>query len=85
SPEAFSTPYEFVHLHGGEGSLHLILAPLDAALAVERGWAVRFPLAGAGSWVGHAEGRVLVYAPRDEGEVTVVKQLVNAGYQYLTG
>ncbi|EJT98681.1 hypothetical protein DACRYDRAFT_110586 [Dacryopinax primogenitus] len=67
-----ASSWEFVHLHGGEGSLHLILSPLDAALAIEKGWACRFPLAGGpGEW-GSARGRVLLYAPRDEGEVRVV-------------
>ncbi|EJT98679.1 hypothetical protein DACRYDRAFT_24272 [Dacryopinax primogenitus] len=76
--------HEFAHVHGGESSLHLFLAPLDAALAIERGWAVRFPLAGCvGPW-GHARGRVMVYAPRDEQEVKVIMRLVKAGYDYLT-
>ncbi|KZT53146.1 hypothetical protein CALCODRAFT_403457, partial [Calocera cornea HHB12733] len=84
SPTAFSTPYEFVHVHAGESSMHLILAPLDAAEAVEKGWAVRFPLAGCGGWLWQPEGRVLVYAPRDEGELKVVEELVRAGWEYLT-
>jgi len=85
SPTAFSTTYDFAHLHGGDSSLHVILAPLDAALTIERGWAERFPLAGVGGWLpGNPEGRVLVYAPRDEGELRVVESLVGAGYEYMT-
>ncbi|EJT98685.1 hypothetical protein DACRYDRAFT_24277 [Dacryopinax primogenitus] len=79
-----ASAYEFAHVHGGESSLHLLLAPLDAALAIERGWAVRFSLAGCvGPW-GHARGRVLAYAPRDEQEVKVIMSLVQAGFDYLT-
>jgi len=79
-----ASAHEFAHIHGGEGSLHVILSPLDAALAIERGWAVRFPLAGGPGVWGQAQGRVLLYAPRDEGEVEVVMKIVTAGWEYLT-
>jgi len=84
SQSSLASPREFAHIHGGESSMHVILSPLDAALAIDRGWAVRFPLAGGlGVW-GRAQGRVLVYAPRDEAEVEVVIRLVRAGWEYLT-
>ncbi|KZT53145.1 hypothetical protein CALCODRAFT_501422 [Calocera cornea HHB12733] len=83
-PSRKASSYEFAHIHGGESSMHLFLAPLDAAEAIEKGWAVRFPLAGGlGEW-GRAQGRVLVYAPRDRGEVGVVMRLVEAGWEYLS-
>ncbi|KZO93573.1 hypothetical protein CALVIDRAFT_566312 [Calocera viscosa TUFC12733] len=80
---SMASAHEYVHIHGGESSLHLILAPLDAVEAIEKGWAVRFPLAGAPGPFG-TQGRVMVYAPRDEGEVGVIMRLVEAGWEYLT-
>jgi len=84
TPESsLASPREFAHIHGGESSMHVILSPLDAVLAIDRGWAVRFPLAGGlGVW-GRAQGRVLVYAPRDEEEVELVMRFVRAGWEYL--
>lgn len=82
--DRFASCYEFAHIHGGEGSVHLILAPLDASLLIDKGWAVRFPMAGGpGTW-GYAQGRVLVYAPRDDKEMEVVMKFVQAGWEYLT-
>ncbi|KAI0601437.1 hypothetical protein F4775DRAFT_606548 [Biscogniauxia sp. FL1348] len=71
---------EFAHVHP-EGSTHVVLSLVDAARAVERGWAERHRLSGVGGaavWVlglgkGKGEGErtvlpwgyVLIYAPRD--------------------
>ncbi|KAI0853371.1 hypothetical protein F5Y00DRAFT_224525 [Daldinia vernicosa] len=73
---------EFAHVHG-EGSVHVTLSPADAAAAIEAGWAERFGLAG---WWGSRVvpwGFVMVYAPRDEGEFAVFRELVLAGARYV--
>lgn len=47
---------EFAHLHPTDGSMHMVLHPHDAQLAVERGWAELHALAGCpgytGFWIG---------------------------------
>lgn len=73
---------EFAHIHHSDNSQHVVLAPLDAAEAIEKGWAVRFPLAGGGGVAGQ-EGRVMVYAPRDEAEIDVVGMLAEKGAQWV--
>ncbi|OTA68522.1 hypothetical protein K449DRAFT_386816 [Hypoxylon sp. EC38] len=73
---------EWAHVHG-EGSTHVTLSPVDAAAAIEAGWAQRHPLSGFGG--GRAVmpwGYVMVYAPRDEEEWGVWRELVLAGARY---
>ncbi|KAI0137583.1 hypothetical protein F4776DRAFT_663598 [Hypoxylon sp. NC0597] len=73
---------EWAHVHV-EGSTHVTLSPVDAAAAIAAGWAQRHPLSGVGGkramlpW-----GYVLVYAPRDEEEWGVWRELVLAGARY---
>ncbi|KAI2469337.1 hypothetical protein F4781DRAFT_431538 [Annulohypoxylon bovei var. microspora] len=75
---------EWAHVHG-EGSAHITLSPPDAALAIERGWAERHPVSGVGGnramvpW-----GYVMVYAPRDEGELAVWRRVLLAGARYVS-
>ncbi|KPM43771.1 hypothetical protein AK830_g2800 [Neonectria ditissima] len=71
---------EVVH-HHLEGSSHMVLSLADAREAVSKGWAQRFPLAGVRAipWT-----YVLVYAPRDEGELAVWKGLVVAALRFVT-
>ncbi|KAI1138215.1 hypothetical protein F5Y05DRAFT_419067 [Hypoxylon sp. FL0543] len=74
---------EWAHVHG-EGSAHVTLSPTDAAAAIAAGWARRHALSGVGGrramvpW-----GYVLLYAPRDEGEWAVWRELVLAGARYV--
>jgi len=75
---------EFAHVHESDNSLHITLSPLDAAEAIEKGWAVRFPLSGCHiPGFMHPEGRVMLYAPRDEVEVEVVKTLVGKSMEWM--
>ncbi|KAI1657634.1 hypothetical protein F4813DRAFT_70589 [Daldinia decipiens] len=74
---------EFAHVHG-EGSTHVTLSPTDAKTAIEAGWAERHRLAGVwGSRALAPWGYVLVYAPRDEAELGVFRELVLAGARYV--
>lgn len=72
-----------LHIHA-DSSLHVCIHPKDAALIVDRGWGVTFPLAGKPSPSGAIidYGLVLLYAPRDEEDVRVVKEIVKAGIAY---
>jgi hypothetical protein len=51
--DASSASREFAHLHAHDGSMHVVLAPQDAALLLERRWGELHRLAGVayrGSW-----------------------------------
>lgn len=75
---AFMIQREFAHLHPpDDGSLHMVL-PMDVAeRAIAGGWAERHPLAGS---YGLPSNIVMVYGPRDEGELEVVCDLVRASH-----
>ena len=81
--EAFLVGREFAHLHPApEGSLHAALPPPWAAEAIEQGWAEIHPIARLGLIPGNV---VMLYAPRDEGEVAVVLELVRAALAFARG
>lgn len=78
--EAFMVGTEFAHLHGEfDGSLHMMLPRALAAEAIERGWAEFHPLAQMGQ---APPTLVMVYGPRDEGELETVWQLLAASYDF---
>lgn len=80
---AFMIGTEFAHLHPvPDYSLHVILPPEFAASAIEAGWAEQHPIARLGYI---SSGAVMIYAPRDEDEVTVVAGLVRTSYRYASG
>jgi hypothetical protein len=72
---------EIGHMHGSDGSLHLNLAPKDAKLVLERGWGQRHPLAGTVLYLGD----VMVYAPKSEDELEVVKKITRAAAKFMLG
>jgi hypothetical protein len=74
------TKGEFSHLHSHDGSAHMMLAPADAKLALERGWAEVFPI--AGGLGGRIPWIVLVYAPRNPQEEQVFMHLLQASAQH---
>ena len=81
--EAFLVGREFAHLHPPpEGSLHAALPPSVASEAIVRGWAEIHPVARMGMI---PENVVMLYAPRDEAETTVVLELVRSSLQYARG
>jgi hypothetical protein len=83
APEAFMIGREFAHAHAqGDHSLHLTL-PLELADEAEAaGWTERHFLALTGQI---PRTNVMIYAPRDEDEVTVVQELVRASYDFARG
>ena len=71
---------EIAHFHPSDGSIHVILSPSDAKIAVERGWGQFHPLAGHDFLP--APTYVLLYAPRNEAENEVAKTIVASAIQY---
>lgn len=81
--DAFLIDTEFAHLHPGEDqSLHVMLPPQLVAHAIEAGWAEQHPVARRGEIPSNA---VMLYAPRDDHERSVVTELVQAAHEYASG
>lgn len=72
---------EIGHIHA-DGSLHVVLAPADAAQAIEHRWGQAHPAEGRAG--GLPPSYVLLYAPRDPAEVAVVEQLLDAAATHMT-
>ena len=73
--EAFQRGSEFGHLHPEhDGSLHLNLPPARYDEVLRAGWGEPHPISGT----------MLVFGPRDEGELEVVWRLVCASYNWAT-
>lgn len=70
---------ELTHVHP-ECSSHITLSMADAEEVVRKGWGERHRLSGVGPlpW-----SYMLVYAPRDEGELEVWKGIVKAGLKFV--
>ena len=79
-PEAFMIDREFAHLHPSpDHSLHAMM-PLELAqAAIDAGWAELHPVARRGLLPPTA---VMLYAPRDDAELAVVEQLVQASHRF---
>lgn len=83
NPDAFMVGREFAHIHPhpDNGSLHVML-PADEAREVNAcGWGEDHYLVTAGRW---PAGLIMVFSPRDDDELTVVKQIVLRSYEYAT-
>jgi Family of unknown function (DUF5519) len=79
-PEAFLIDREFAHLHPDpDRSLHAMLPPETVTEAVAAGWAEPHPVALRGLIPPTA---VMLYAPRDEAELTVIEALVRASHAF---
>ncbi len=76
-PEAAIVGREFAHIHqqpNGGGSLHLRLHSEHAKEALEKGWGEWHPFAVDGTM----PGMVMVYAPRSDQDLEVVKTIIEA-------
>ncbi len=71
---------EIAHIHPSDHSMHMILSPRDAIAAIEAGWGERHGLAGVA--LDLPVNYVMVYAPRGEDDLAVIKQLLEAAIQY---
>ncbi|KAF2260580.1 hypothetical protein CC78DRAFT_536334 [Lojkania enalia] len=80
NPAAHKFFYEVAHVHPTENSLHVYCSPRDARKVLEFGWGMRFPA----SWLAPPSW-IMVFAPRDEGEVEVVRGIVRAAVCFAVG
>jgi hypothetical protein len=74
-PDAFLGKREIGHFHPWDASMHIALPPDLAREAIKAGWAEVHPVARAGMAPQHL---VMLYGPRDEGEVDVLAEMVAA-------
>ncbi len=82
-PEAFVVGTEFAHLHRSvAGSLHVMLPPVLANRAIEQGWAEMHPASRAGY---QPDTLVMLYGPRDRGELETIWSLVKSSYTFARG
>ncbi len=81
--EAFLAGNEFAHVHPPyDGSMHMRLPEDQVRELLERGWGEHHPLVPAGKM---APTGVMVYGPRDEGEIGVVMSLIEQSYNVARG
>jgi hypothetical protein len=81
--QAYLSETEFAHLHGdGSGSLHLTLPQARGAEAIAQGWGEVHPAAGMGI---APPTLLMLYGPRDAGQLEVVWQLIQESYAYARG
>ncbi|PWY73211.1 hypothetical protein BO94DRAFT_559991 [Aspergillus sclerotioniger CBS 115572] len=80
---------EVCHAHPSDGSLHLTLHPADVKLVIERGWGQRHPLTRESWWWCYLRtvptGFVMVYAPRNRGELDTVLEIIRAAAWWVSG
>lgn len=81
---AFMIGREFAHIHPkpDNGSMHLVLSGDDVAAIKSAGWGEDHYLVTQGQW---PSGLVMIFSPRDEKELTTVKQIVARSYEFATG
>jgi hypothetical protein len=82
-PEAFLIEREFAHLHPApDHSAHAMLPPELVGEAVSAGWAEPHPVAQMGLIPATA---VMLYAPRNENELSVIEALIRASRTFAGG
>ncbi|WP_421979887.1 phospholipase [Roseibium sp.] len=84
NPDAFMVGREFAHIHPhpDSGSMHVKLAAEDARNIVEAGWGEDHFLVTMGRY---PPGLIMVFSPRDDEELEVVKRIVARSYEHATG
>ena len=82
--EAFMVGREFAHIHPhpDSGSMHVKLAAEDAKAVVDAGWGEDHYLVTQGSY---PPGLIMLFSPRDDGELDVIKGIVARSYEFATG
>ena len=81
-PEAMIVGREFAHIHPQPhgGSMHMKLPEHQVAEVVDKGWGEHHPLALDGS----VPNLLMVYAPRSDEDLDVVKIIIRAAVEYAT-
>ncbi len=80
TPRAFMPPpgnREFAHLHE-DGSFHLVMAEEDEEEVIRKGWGLHHP------WKDRGVNEILVYAPRNEAEIEILKSVIAASYRFAS-
>jgi len=79
-----TTHGEVGHMHPSDGSMHFSLSPSDTKEVLEKGWGELHGLAGQVYKGNDAlpPTYMMVYAPRTEQELAVVKQILQAAIRY---
>ena len=80
--DAFMPPpgsREFCHMHL-DGSIHAVVANDIEDEVLRKDWGKRHPL-----YHSHGVKEVIVYAPRDDSELEVLKSVIKKSYEYATG
>jgi len=72
--------FAHIHRHPGAGSLHLRLPADQATEVVTKGWGEWHPFALDGS----APGLVMLFAPRNDGDLDVVQAIIESATDYAT-
>ncbi|MGQ0679108.1 MAG: luciferase domain-containing protein [Actinomycetota bacterium] len=81
--DAFLIQREFAHVHTpSDGSLHMMIPPRLVRQVLNRGWGEPHPLAEMGLVPPTV---MMVYGPRDPGEVEVVWTLLQTSWAYARG
>lgn len=81
---------EIGHVHE-DGSFHLYFSPADTKVLIEKNWVERHRLARTKPFLGVmnlfsvAGTYVMVYGPRDEGELDVTRVLLENSVKFMTG
>ena len=79
--DAFMPPAgsrEFCHMHL-DGSIHAVVENDVEDEIIRKGWGKRHPL-----YHSHGVKEVIVYAPRDDTELQVLKSVIKKSYEYAT-
>ncbi|MBO6918199.1 MAG: hypothetical protein JJ858_07205 [Rhizobiaceae bacterium] len=82
--DAFMVGREFAHIHPhpDNGSMHVKLSAGDAKTVVDAGWGEDHYLVTQGHY---PAGLIMVFSPRDDTELNVVKRIVAKSYTFATG
>lgn len=80
--DALASNGEIAHVHESDGSMHMIMSRPDANAAIRAGWAERHGLAGV--TLGLPGAYMMVYAPRDDRELSVVGRLLDASIAHMS-
>lgn len=81
---------EIGHVHN-DTSCHLYLAPADARIVIEKGWAERHRLARTTPFLGKMNlyniggTYLMIYGPRNEDELLVLKTILRNSVRFMTG
>ena len=81
--ESFLIGNEFAHVHPAyDGSMHMMLPRECVAELLDKGWGEAHPLVSTGHIPDTA---VMVFGPRNDGEITTALKILAASYDFATG